>query len=381
MTSPRRTLPIRPAPRRVSQSEESPLKVMYDASPLLTSLNIVDMPAQAKKSVNRRLSVAPMMEWTDAHCRYFLRQISQNTLLYSEMVTTGALIHGDRERFLRFSEAEHPIALQLGGSDPAELAACSRMAQGWGYDEVNLNVGCPSDRVQNGRFGACLMKEPMLVADCLKAMQDATSIPVTVKHRIGVNGRESWQELVDFVGQLADIGCETFVVHARIAILEGLSPKENREIPPLKYDWVYRLKQTFPDLEIIINGGVTTLEQTEQHLHHVDGVMIGREAYHNPWLLAEADRRIFGANNTQLSRHDVIEKMIPYIEQHLATGEKHTLSHVTRHMLGLFNGLTGARRFRRLLSENAYKPEATAELLREASALCPIEMTESGHPE
>lgn len=354
---------------------------MYDASPLLTSLNIVDMPAQAKKSVNRRLSVAPMMEWTDAHCRYFLRQISQNTLLYSEMVTTGALIHGDRERFLRFSEAEHPIALQLGGSDPAELAACSRMAQGWGYDEVNLNVGCPSDRVQNGRFGACLMKEPMLVADCLKAMQDATSIPVTVKHRIGVNGRESWQELVDFVGQLADIGCETFVVHARIAILEGLSPKENREIPPLKYDWVYRLKQTFPDLEIIINGGVTTLEQTEQHLHHVDGVMIGREAYHNPWLLAEADRRIFGANNTQLSRHDVIEKMIPYIEQHLATGEKHTLSHVTRHMLGLFNGLAGARRFRRLLSENAYKPEATAELLREASALCPIEMTESGHPE
>lgn len=337
------------------------------------------MYTDTKNPISRRLSVAPMMDWTDHHCRYFLRQISKETLLYSEMVTTGALIHGDRERFLRYNEAEHPLALQLGGSDPADLAACSKMAEQWGYDEVNLNVGCPSDRVQNGRIGACLMKEPALVADCIKAMQDATSIPATIKHRIGINGRESWQELVDFVGQVADTGCQTFIVHGRIAILEGLSPKENREIPPLKYDWVYRLKQTFPHLEIILNGGVTTLEQTETHLQHVDGVMIGREAYHNPWILSEADRRIFGTNTLTQSRHDIIEKMIPYVEQHLAAGEKNTLSHVSRHMLGLFNGLTGARRFRRLLSENAYKPETTAELLREASAFCPIETMESGH--
>ncbi len=325
-----------------------------------------------------------MMDWTDRHCRYFLRQISRNTLLYSEMVTTGALIHGDQERFLRYNEVEHPLALQLGGSDPADLAQCSRMAERWGYDEVNLNVGCPSDRVQNGRIGACLMKEPALVADCMKAMQDAVSIPATIKHRIGINGQESWQELVDFVGQIADIGCTTFVVHGRIAILEGLSPKENREIPPLKYDWVYKLKQTFPDLEIILNGGITTLEQTEEHLKSVDGVMIGREAYNNPWILAEADARIFGQKMSghganRQSRHEIIEKMIPYIERHIADSDKHTLSHVTRHMLGLFNGLPGARRFRRLLSENAHKPGAMAELLREASLLCPPEELESGH--
>ncbi len=322
-----------------------------------------------------------MMDWTDRHCRFFLRQITQNTLLYSEMVTTGALIHGDKARFLDFSEAEHPIALQLGGSNPADLAACCRMAEQWGYDEVNLNVGCPSDRVQNGGIGACLMKEPTLVADCMKAMQDASSLPATIKHRIGVNGRESWQELVDFVGHIADIGCETFIVHARIAILEGLSPKENREIPPLKYDWVYRLKQTFPDLEIILNGGVATLDQTETHLQHVDGVMIGREAYHNPWILAQADQRIFGESHRQPERQEVIEAMIPYIEQHLASGDKHTVSHISRHMLGLFNGLPGARRFRRLLSENAYKPSATAELLREASALCGTELVEEQESE
>ncbi|CAM3683158.1 tRNA dihydrouridine(20/20a) synthase DusA [Parendozoicomonas haliclonae] len=323
--------------------------------------------------LSRRLSVAPMMDWTDRHCRYFLRQISHSTLLYSEMVTTGALIHGDRERFLQYNPEEHPLALQLGGSDPAELAQCSKMAEEWGYDEVNLNVGCPSDRVQNGRIGACLMKEPALVADCMKAMQDAVSIPATIKHRIGVNGHESWQELVDFVGQIADIGCKTFVVHARIAILEGLSPKENREIPPLKYDWVYKLKQTFPELEIILNGGVMTLDETEQHLQHVDGVMIGREAYNNPWILADADQRIFGGSANSQTRHDVIEKMIPYVQQHIADHDKHTLSHVSRHMLGLFNGMPGARRFRRLLSENAYKPEAMAELLREASAFCVVE--------
>ncbi|MTI13198.1 tRNA dihydrouridine(20/20a) synthase DusA [Sansalvadorimonas verongulae] len=320
--------------------------------------------------MNRRLSVAPMMDWTDRHCRYFLRLISRNTLLYTEMVTSGALIHGDRERFLRYNETEHPIALQIGGSTPADLAQCSRYAEQWSYDEVNLNVGCPSDRVQNGGIGACLMKEPVLVADCIKAMQDATSIPVTIKHRIGVNGRESWDELVSFVGTVADTGCRTFIVHARIAILEGLSPKENRDIPPLKYDWVHRLKQTFPDLEIIINGGITTLDQTEAHLKHVDGVMIGREAYNNPWILAEADHRIFGQEHRSFTRHDVVEKMIPYVQQHIDSHEKHALNHISRHMLGLFNGMPGARRFRRLLSENAHRPDAMAELLREASAFC-----------
>lgn len=320
--------------------------------------------------MDRRLSVAPMMDWTDRHCRYFLRLISKHTLLYTEMVTSGALIHGDRERFLHYNETEHPVALQIGGSTPADLAQCSRLAEEWGYDEVNLNVGCPSDRVQNGGIGACLMKEPALVADCIKAMQDSTSIPVTIKHRIGVNGRESWEELVDFVGKVADTGCKTFVVHARIAILEGLSPKENRDIPPLKYDWVHRLKQTFPDLEIIINGGITTLDQTQEHLEQVDGVMIGREAYNNPWILAEADQRIFGAEGNTLSRHDVVEQMIPYVQQHIDGHERHTLHHISRHMLGLFNGMPGARRFRRLLSEQAHRPEAMAELLIEASAHC-----------
>ena len=320
-----------------------------------------------------------MMDWTDRHCRFFLRQITRNTLLYTEMVTTGALIHGDRERFLRYHDIEHPIALQLGGSDTSDLARCSRFAEEYGYDEVNLNVGCPSDRVQNGGIGACLMKQPALVADCIKAMQDATHIPVTIKHRIGVNGQESWEQLVDFIGQVADTGCKTFVVHARIAILEGLSPKENRDIPPLKYDWVHRLKQTFPELEIIMNGGITSLDQAEEHLNHVDGVMIGREAYHNPWILSEADHRIFGSKPSQISRQDVIEKMIPYTQQHL-TDSRHTLSHVSRHMLGLFNGLPGARRFRRLLSEEAHKPDTTAEILRQASAFCSSEILDSGQP-
>ena len=324
-----------------------------------------------EKAVDRRLSVAPMMDWTDRHCRYFLRLISRNTLLYTEMVTSGALIHGDRDRFLRYSEMEHPLALQIGGSTPADLAQCSRMAEEWGYDEVNLNVGCPSDRVQKGGIGARLMKEPALVADCIKAMQDATSTPVTIKHRIGVNGRESWDELVDFMGTVAETGCKTFVVHARIAVLEGLSPKENRDIPPLKYDWAYRLKQTFPNLEIIINGGITTLDQTEDHLKHVDGVMIGREAYNNPWILADADQRIFGQAPRSFTRHGVVEQMIPYVQQHIDSHEKHSLNHISRHMLGLFNGMPGARRFRRLLSENAHRPGAMAELLREASALCP----------
>ncbi|MCL6272106.1 tRNA dihydrouridine(20/20a) synthase DusA [Sansalvadorimonas sp. 2012CJ34-2] len=326
-------------------------------------------PLQSPAPLSRKLSIAPMMDWTDRHCRYFLRQITHHTLLYTEMVTTGALIHGDRERFLRYHDIEHPIALQLGGSDTGDLAQSCKYAEQWGYDEVNLNVGCPSDRVQNGMIGACLMKEPKLVADCIKSMQDAVSIPVTIKHRIGVNGRESWEELVDFVGQVADTGCKTFIVHARIAILEGLSPKENRDIPPLKYDWAWRLKQVFPDLEIIVNGGITTLDETEEHLQHLDGVMIGREAYHNPWILAEADPRIFGAQKNSFSRNDIIEKMIPYAKNHIENG-KHPLNHISRHMLGLFNGLPGARRFRRHLSEHAHKAGSCAELLREAASFC-----------
>lgn len=243
--------------------------------------------------IDRSLAVAPMLDWTDRYCRYFLRQISRHTLLYTEMVTTGALLHRDPARFLDFDADEHPLALQLGGSDPDELAACTRLATQWGYDEVNLNVGCPSDRVQSGRFGACLMAEPALVGDCVAAMCAATDRPVTVKHRIGIDDRDSYDELTRFVATVAESGCETFIVHARKAWLQGLSPKQNREVPPLQYAVVHRLKADFPHLAIVINGGFKTLDQVEQQLTQVDGVMIGREAYQNPWLLAEADRRLF----------------------------------------------------------------------------------------
>lgn len=320
---------------------------------------------------SRLFSVAPMLDWTDRHCRYFLRQISQSALLYTEMTTTGALIHGDRRRFLQFHPDEQPLALQLGGNNPAELAQCAQYAEDWGYAEVNLNVGCPSDRVQNGRMGACLMMEPKTVADSVRAMRQRVAIPVTVKHRIGITGRDSWEALVDFVDQVADAGCRTFVVHARIAILEGLSPKENREVPPLRYDVVYRLKETFSDLEIILNGGVKTLEEMQDHLAHVDGVMMGREAYQNPWLLAAVDQVLYQqvSAKRKLSRHAVMEAMLPYIERSLADGSH--LNHITRHVLGLFNGQPGARRFRRYLSENAHRPSAGSEVVREALALMP----------
>jgi len=249
------------------------------------------MPLQTAP-LSRRFSVAPMMDWTDRHCRFFLRLLSKHALLYTEMVTTGAILHGDHDRFLRHNETEHPLALQLGGSVPADLAACARMAEAAGYDEVNLNVGCPSDRVQNNMIGAILMAHPALVADCVKAMRDAVSISVTVKHRIGINGRDSYAELCDFVGTVKDAGCTSFTVHARIAILEGLSPKENRDIPPLRYDVAAQLKQDFPELEINLNGGIKTLEQCQEHLQTFDGVMLGREAYHNPYLLAEVDQCI-----------------------------------------------------------------------------------------
>ncbi len=314
-----------------------------------------------------------MMDWTDRHQRFFLRLISQHTLLYTEMVTTGALIFGDRTRFLQYNPEEHPVALQIGGSDPSDLAQCARFAEEYGYDEINLNVGCPSDRVQNGRIGACLMAEPQTVADGIKAMQDVVDIPVTVKHRIGINGRESFEELVEFVGTVANADCKTFIVHARIAVLEGLSPKQNRDVPPLKYDWVYQLKREFPDLEILINGGITTLDECEQHLLSTDGVMIGREAYHNPYLLAEVDRRFFGTNTTALNRFEIIEKLVPYIERQLTQGTH--LQHITRHILGLFHHQPGAKRFRRHLSENAWKKGATVDTLITAVSLCDQQVT------
>lgn len=291
-----------------------------------------------------------MLDWTDRFYRQFARQITRHTWLYTEMVTTGALLHGNRDRFLRFDPCEQPIALQLGGSDPAALAQCAKIAEQWGYDEVNLNVGCPSERVQEGSFGACLMAEPQLVADCVKAMRDVVSIPVTVKHRIGIDKVEEYDYLRNFVDVVAAAGCSTFIVHARNAILKGLSPKQNREIPPLKYDYVYRLKQQRPELEIIINGGITTLEQTDEHLRHVDGVMIGREAYHNPYLLVEADARYYGDHHAQPSRAEIIEALMPFVEQEVKDGVP--LKIITRHILGLFQGMRGARYWRRQLSDH-----------------------------
>ena len=308
-----------------------------------------------------------MMDWSDRHCRYFWRLLSEHALLYTEMVTTGALIHGDRERFLNFNPEEHPVALQLGGSDPTDLARCARWAQDWHYDEVNLNCGCPSDRVQSGMFGACLMGQPKLVADCVKAMRDATELPVTVKHRIGIDDMESYQQMLDFVAPIAEAGCEVFIVHARKAWLQGLSPKENREIPPLNYPWVYQLKQDMPALEIIINGGIQTIDQCSEHLQHVDGVMVGREAYQNPWMLAEVDSRLYGIDKATQSRDDVLEGLLPYVDQQLARGAH--LNHITRHILGLYQGVPGARKFRRHLSENAYKKDAGLEVLTDAFKL------------
>lgn len=305
-----------------------------------------------------------MMDWTDRHFRFLARQLSRHTLLYTEMVTTGALLNGDAQRFLRYDECEHPLALQLGGSNPAELAACAKMAEAAGYDEVNLNVGCPSDRVQNNLIGACLMAHPALVAKCVKAMQDAVSIPVTVKHRIGINGRDSYAELCDFVGQVSEAGCRSFTVHARIAILEGLSPKENREVPPLRYDVAAHLKRDFPDLELVLNGGIKTLEACEEHLQVFDGVMLGREAYHNAYLLAEVDQRLFGSTAPVISRSEALARLRPYIERHLAEGG--VMHHVTRHTLGLAQGFPGARRFRQLLSVDVQKTNDPLGLLDQA---------------
>ncbi|MEW8254742.1 MAG: tRNA dihydrouridine(20/20a) synthase DusA [Candidatus Thiodiazotropha taylori] len=315
---------------------------------------------------DRRLSIAPMLDWTDRYCRYFLRLISSHVLLYTEMVTTGAILHGNRARFLDFDPSEHPVALQLGGSEPEALAQCAKLGEQWGYDEINLNVGCPSDRVQSGRFGACLMLTPELVADCVKAMRDQVTIDVTVKHRIGVDDQDSYQALCDFVGKVSEAGCETFIVHARKAWLQGLSPKENREIPPLHYETVHQLKRDYPDLQIIINGGITTLEQVEENLKQVDGVMIGREAYNNPWILSQADSLIYASEGSPASRHQIIEAMIPYIDQELSAGTP--INRITRHILGLFQGLPGAKKWRRMLSEEAHKAGADSSLILRAAA-------------
>ncbi len=290
-----------------------------------------------------------MMDWTDRHCRYFHRLISRHTWLYTEMVTTGALLFGDVARHLAFTPEEAPVALQLGGSEPGDLARAAKLGEQWGYAEINLNCGCPSERVQRGAFGACLMNEPQLVADCVRAMRDAVSIPVTVKHRVGVDAVEDYAFVRDFVGTIAEAGCEVFIVHARNAILKGLSPKENREIPPLKYDYAYRLKRDFPSLEIIINGGIKTLDEVGLHLQHVDGVMLGREAYHNPFVLAEVDARFYGGGPAK-TREQVEAELIAYCEAELARGTY--LGAVMRHALGLYRGAAGARGWRRVLSDN-----------------------------
>ncbi len=313
-----------------------------------------------------RLSVAPMMDWTDRHCRYFHRLLTRRTRLYTEMVTTGALLHGDVPRHLAFDAEEHPLALQLGGSEPADLARCARLALDWGYDEINLNCGCPSERVQRGAFGACLMAEPQLVADCVAAMMDVTGggagVPVTVKHRIGIDKTESYDFVRDFVGTVAAAGCTVFIVHARNAWLKGISPKENRELPPLRYEMVHQLKRDFPQLTIVLNGGVKTDAQIEEQLAHVDGVMIGREAYHNPWTMAEWDARFFGEAPVEHDRDLIEADMVSYMQRVVASGEP--WSHVSRHVLGLRNSLPGARRWRQVWSDHSLKHEAPAQVSR-----------------
>jgi len=305
-----------------------------------------------------------MLDWTDRHCRFFLRLISQHAVLYTEMLTTGAILHGDTERFLAMNAEEHPVALQLGGSNPSDLAAACKLAEKYAYAEINLNCGCPSDRVQSGMFGAVMMKNAAITADCVAAMRDAVDLPVTVKHRIGVDDYDSYDFLCQFVGTLSEAGCNTFVVHARKAWLKGLSPKQNREVPELNYDRVYQLKRDFPDAEIIINGGITTLEQSIEHLNHLDGVMMGREAYTNPYILATVDQDIYGANHPVKSREKIAEQFLDYIDNEMSKGTK--LHAMTRHILGLFHGMPGARLFRRHISENAYKPTATIDVLTTA---------------
>ncbi len=314
------------------------------------------------------LSVAPMMDWTDRHQRVFMRGVTKRALLYTEMVTMNAVLLGDRARVLGFSQVERPLALQLGGDDPVKLAECARIAEAWGYDEINLNVGCPSARVQNGNFGACLMAQPELVAACVAAMRAAVTVPITVKHRIGIDDLDSFEQLERFVKASADAGAARFSVHARKAWLSGLSPKENRTVPPLRYETVYRLKETFPELEIELNGGVKTLVDAQLHLERVDAVMLGRAAYETPFVLAQADALFYGAEQVP-TRREVVDATLPYLEAQLSCGVP--LNSMTRHMLGLFAGQPGARAWRRHISENAHKPGAGAEVVQDAAHLVP----------
>ncbi len=311
------------------------------------------------------ISVAPMMDWTDRHCRYFMRLLSPGVGLYTEMITAAAIHHGDAQRLLRFDGSEHPVAIQLGGSDPTLMTAAAVAAESAGYDEININVGCPSDRVQSGQFGACLMAKPALVADCFRAMATEVDVPITIKTRIGIDDDDSYEYLRQFVDPLVDAGCKTFVVHARIAILAGLSPKQNRSVPPLNYERVYQLKRDLPELNVVLNGGVSSADQVRDVLQHVDGVMIGRQAYHEPYFLAELEQRFMGQPELP-DRRAIVERMFPYIEKELANGER--LNRITRHMLGLFAGQPGARAWRRTISENAHKPDAGPEVLRAALA-------------
>lgn len=323
-----------------------------------------------KDTFTGKLSVAPMLDWTDRHCRYFYRVMSKHTVLYTEMVTTGAILFGKGD-YLAFNDEEHPLVLQLGGSDVKAMTECAKLAEQRGYDEININVGCPSDRVQNGRFGACLMAEPELVAECVSQMQSAVDIPITVKSRIGIDDQDSYEFLHTFIDTVAQAGCQHFIVHARKAWLSGLSPKQNRDIPELDYQRVYQIKQDFPELEISINGGIKTFSEANEHLAHIDGVMIGREVYQNPYMLAQADNVVYQQNQAALTRQAIIEQMLPYIDKHVANGGR--VWHVVRHMLGLCNGLPGARQFRRHLSDCASHTDASSQVLEDAFAKVTID--------
>ena len=327
-------------------------------------------PQNTGSAFSHKLSVAPMLDWTDRHCRSFYRVMSKQTVLYTEMVTTGAILFGKGD-YLAFNEEEHPLVLQLGGSDPSAMAQCAKLAEQRGYDEININVGCPSDRVQNGRFGACLMAEPSVVAQCVEQMQAVVDIPITVKSRIGIDDHDSYEFLHQFITEVAQAGCQHFIIHARKAWLSGLSPKQNREVPPLDYERVYQIKQDFANLEISINGGIKSLAEANEHLAHLDGVMIGREIYQTPYLLAEADQSIWQADKPVISRAQVIDEMGEYIDRYVASGGR--AWHVLRHMLGLCNGFAGARQFRRHLSDSSGQDGANSKVLHDAFAKVTLE--------
>lgn len=315
------------------------------------------------------ISIAPMMDWTDRHYRFFMRLITKKTLLYTEMVTMGAILNGDKNYLLDFSEVESPLALQLGGDNPQKLAECAKIAESWGYDEINLNVGCPSDRVQNGNFGACLMATPEVVAECVSTMKSSVKIPITVKNRIGIDGKESYEDLVSFIKTVSEAGCEKFIVHARIAILKGLSPKKNRTVPPLRYQDVYDLKQLFPHLTIEINGGIKTIEEMELHLNHVDGVMIGREAYENPCLFADVDKKFFNQEQKTITRREIIENLIPYADDLKKNDLK--ISKILNHTMGLFVNKQGSKTWKRFMSENIHNKNADSSILKEVIKILP----------